>query len=281
MPPIFDSSPGERPEGSQSPRPPSEGAPDAGEVREAEPLLLPPPRPHGQDAETGAPAAYASEPAVQVGVAAPPIERPRWGPRVRRFARELVETLILALLIFLAVRSVVQNFRVEGSSMNPGLENGQYLLVNKAIYFEINLETIAKFLPFIDPGDHPVRHVFRAPRRGDVIVFEAPKSPERDFIKRVIGEPSDVVAIQEGTVFVNNVPLDEPYVTNKGSSDYGPETVPADHYFVLGDNRANSYDSRAWGMLPEENIIGQAWISYWPFSAWGFVNNTHIQSQAP
>lgn len=281
MPPIFHSPPGERPDDSHPSRPPAEAASEASGVNEPEPLLLAAPSPPGPDAGARSSAAHASEPAVQAGVAAPPIERPRWGPRVRRLTRELVETLILALLIFLAVRSVVQNFRVEGSSMNPGLENGQYLLVNKAIYFQINLETIAKFLPFIDPGDHPMRHIFRAPHRGDVIVFKAPTDPDRDFIKRIIGEPGDVVAIREGTVFINGMPLDEPYVTNKGSANYGDTTVPPGHYFVLGDNRANSYDSRAWGMLPEENIIGQAWVSYWPISAWGLVNNTHVQPEGP
>jgi len=261
----------EHPEGPPHPTPRFAPPAPPGDLGGPEPpLLLPPGRP--ASAQEGGPSA---------GAVAPPVPRARWGPRARRFARELIETAILALLIFLAVRAVVQNFRVEGSSMNPALEDGQYLLVNKAIYFQINLETISKFLPFIDPGDNPMRHIFRAPRRGDVVVFRAPNNPDRDFIKRIIGEPGDTVRIENGTVFVNGVALDEPYITDKGNKNYGPQTVPADNYFVLGDNRANSYDSSAGWMLPDENIIGQAWASYWPFSAWGLVGNHDIQLEAP
>jgi signal peptidase I len=271
MPPDLSRSPEEHPEETPQPNPPVTPAAQASESGGAGPSPRLPPGWSASAQEAGA-----SAEAV-----APPVERPRWGPRIRHAARELIETVILALLIFLAVRAVVQNFRVEGSSMNPGLEDGQYLLINKALYFQINLETISKFLPFIDPGDNPMRHIFRAPRRGDVVVFRAPNNPERDFIKRIIGEPGDTVRIDNGIVFVNEVALEEPYVMNRGSSSYGPETVPPGQYFVLGDNRANSYDSRAGWMLPEENIIGQAWISYWPFSAWGFVANRNIEVEAP
>ena len=104
---------------------------------------------------------------------------------------------MLAAVIFFAVRTLAQNFRVEGSSMEPGLHDGQYLLVNKAIFFKINLDRLSKYIPFIDPGDNPERFLFRAPQRGDVIVFRFPRDPSRDFIKRVIAVPGDTVEIVE------------------------------------------------------------------------------------
>jgi len=210
---------------------------------------------------------------------APP--KPSLGKRTRRLARELIETFVLALLIFLVVRAALQNFRVEGSSMDPVLHNGQYLIVNKAIYTRINLKTISRFIPFIDPGDNPVRYLFRRPQRGDVVVFRFPGNPERDFIKRIVGEPGDTVEIKNGTVYIDGNPLDEPYITNKPTYTYGPTEVPPKQYFVLGDNRNNSYDSHVWGFLPEENIIGQAWLSYWPKDDWGLVLNKDLSPQAP
>jgi len=215
----------------------------------------------------------------QVAQEAPP--KPSLGKRIGRLARELIETFVLALLIFLVVRAALQNFRVEGSSMDPVLHNGQYLIVNKAIYTRINLKTISRFLPFIDPGDNPVRYLFRPPQRGDVVVFRFPGNPDRDFIKRIIGEPGDTVEIKNGAVYIDGNPLDEPYITNKPTYTYGPTEVPPKQYFVLGDNRNNSYDSHVWGFLPQENIIGQAWLSYWPKDDWGLVLNKNLSPQAP
>jgi len=206
-------------------------------------------------------------------------ESPRRGQawrRVRSLGLELVETLILAALIFFAVRALAQNFRVEGSSMEPGLHNGQYLLVNKAVYLKINLDTLHKFLPFVDGGDEPERFLFRGPKRGDVVVFRFPRDPERDFIKRIIGVPGDTVEIVNGSVYVNGVLLNESYVTGDSRSDHERTVVPEKSYFVLGDNRSNSSDSRSWGFVPEENMIGQAMFSYWPLSELGGVGNHSI-----
>ena len=212
--------------------------------------------------------------------AAPPRSRFRLG----RGLREAAETVLLALLIFLLVRGVVQNFQVEGRSMEPTLETGLYLLVNKAVYWEINLETVHKFLPFIKPGDDPKRYIFSGPKRGDVIVFKAPNQargqPERDFIKRIIAVAGETVEIRDCTVFINGEPLDEPYIQERPRYTFEPETVPEDHYFVLGDNRNNSSDSHSWGMLPKENIIGKAFVTYWPYSGLGFVDNTSVEPGA-
>ncbi len=212
---------------------------------------------------------------------APPMRQRAVGRAVGRGLREVAETIILALLIFLLVRAAVQNFQVEGSSMEPTLTTGWYLLVNKAIYFEVNLNTVHKFLPFVDPGDDPTRYLFRGPRRGDVIVFKAleqpPGGPERDFIKRIIAVPGETVEVHDSKVFVDGKALDEPYIEEPPAYMYERQTVPAGHFFVLGDNRNNSSDSHVWGMLPKENIIGQAWLAYWPWDDLGLIDNTSVE----
>jgi signal peptidase I len=194
--------------------------------------------------------------------------------RARHVGWEFAQTLFLALLIFLAVRAMAQNFRVEGSSMEPGLHDGQYLLVNKAIYFRIDLDRLSTFIPFIDAGDEPKRYLFGSPSRGDVVVFRYPRDPSRDFIKRVIAVPGDTVEFVDGRVLVNGIVLEEPYTADQTACRSTCSLVVPEHnYFVLGDNRNNSSDSRSWGFVPEENIIGQAMFSYWPFSELGGVGN--------
>jgi len=216
---------------------------------------------------------------------APPVTRPKEKRSVirpaGRLVRELAETVVLALAIFLLVRAVVQNFQVEGRSMEPTLETGWYLLVNKSLYWEINLDTVGKFVPLVDGGADPTRYIFRAPKRGDVIVFQQPDQPigaaERDFIKRVIGLPGEVVEVHDGTVFIDGKPLHEPYIQDKPAYTCQPLRVPEGMYFVLGDNRNNSSDSHSWGPVPKGNIIGQAWLIYWPFEQFGLVDNDHAK----
>lgn len=197
---------------------------------------------------------------------------------VRSALREVVETILLTLIIFLVVRALVQNFKVEGSSMEPNLHSGQYLLVNKAVYFSFDTEAIAKFVPFIDTDDSRIFFIFHPPERGDVIVFRFPKEPTRDFIKRVMAGPGETVEIRSGVVWVNGQKLDEPYLRDRPNYNFGPETVPEDNYFVLGDNRNNSSDSHVWGMVPRDMIIGKAWLSYWPVSEWGFAPNYKVMA---
>jgi signal peptidase I len=203
-------------------------------------------------------------------------------PRPRRRLlvtfREVAETLLLALLIFLAVRASFQNFKVEGHSMDPSLADGEYLIVNKLTYAQLDLSFL-NFLPFFDAGNDPVHYLWGGPDRGDVIVFRAPTSPDRDFIKRIIGLPGDTVEINEtgGEVKVNGAPLHESYILGTTSCTQSCTfTVPKagspesygncgshDCYFVLGDNRQNSSDSRQGWLVPKENIVGKALITYW------------------
>ncbi len=205
----------------------------------------------------------------------PPVGRKSRLAGVGRLIRDLVEIGIFALLLFIGLRMVVQNFRVEGSSMEGTLHDGQLILVNKASYFKVNLGFL-DFLPLVNFDDSP-HYLFGSPRRGDVIVFRFPNQPERDFIKRIIAVPGEQVEIRDGLVFINGKALDETYIPDRTQHDFGPQLVPDGEYFVLGDNRNNSYDSRSWGFVPESNIIGRAWVTYWPFNSFGFVSDPSIQ----
>ena len=161
--------------------------------------------------------------------------------------REVAETVILTLVIFLLVRAVVENYKVEGSSMEPNLLGGQYLIVNKVLY------------------------ELRPAERGDIIVFKAPRSPDKNFVKRIIGLPGERVELRQGQVYINDKLLYEPYIDARFGYSWGPAVVGTGELFVLGDNRNNSSDSHSWGMLPEDNVIGKAWICYWPPRQWGFL----------
>ena len=184
---------------------------------------------------------------------------------MRQFIRELVETVLLSLAVFLALHFSVQNFRVEGSSMVPTLTEGQYIVANKIIYSRVSTDTLAQFLPFIQPsGEDNSLYTFHPPQYGEIIIFNFPSDSSRDLVKRVIGMPGDTIEIESGRVIRNGVVLDEPYVINRDRRTVGPIVVPENSYYVLGDNRRSSSDSRDWGFLSNEHVIGRAWISYWP-----------------
>ena len=168
--------------------------------------------------------------------------------RSSHLAREIIETLALTLIIFVVIHFTVQNYVVDGTSMKPGLNNNQYVLVNKLAY------------------------VFHAPERGDVIVFHWPLDTTKDLIKRVIGLPGDVIVVDSTTVQVNSVVLKEPYISTQANPSGRTWEVPPDNYFVMGDNRQVSDDSRDWGFLPKSYIIGKAVLVYWPVSSWQLIN---------
>ncbi len=188
---------------------------------------------------------------------------------------EILETVILTVIIFVLVRSVVQNFKVEGRSMEPTLRSGQYLLVNKAAYWSFDATNVLQFLPSQSNRSEPPRRVFPfgEPQRGDIVVFMYPVDPSRDFIKRIIGLPGDQVAIKQGAVYVNGQQLVEPYLQTVPQYDLPEQIVPPGQYFVLGDNRNSSSDSHVWGMVPKDNIVGKALLCYWPPDEWGFLSS--------
>lgn len=163
-------------------------------------------------------------------------------------AREIVETLALTLVIFLVIHFTIQNYQVDGTSMESSLHNSQYVLVNKQAY------------------------LFQQPARGDVIVFVFPLDTTKDLIKRVIGLPGDTILTTSSTVQVDGVVLQEPYVKVPFNQEGRQWTVPSNDYFVMGDNRQFSDDSRYWGFVPKSYIIGKAVMIYWPISSWQFIN---------
>lgn len=162
----------------------------------------------------------------------------------RSLLRDLVETLVLTLIIFFVVNALTGRFQVRGSSMEPSLHTGQYLIVSKLSYR------------------------LGQPQRGDIVVFEPPNGTGEDYIKRIVGLPGEQVEVRDGSVWINGYRLEEPYVASRTPYS-GSWLLGADEYFVLGDNRANSSDSHSWGPLPEENIVGKAWLCYWPPEHWG------------
>ncbi len=164
--------------------------------------------------------------------------------------REIVETLLLTLFIFWLVNTATGRYRVQGHSMMPTMKEGQYLIINKLAYYLDN------------------------PEQGDIIVLHYPRDRTREYIKRVIGVPGDTIEIRDGQVRVNGVLLDEPYIADHPNYN-DTWIVPEDNYFVLGDNRNNSSDSHSWSFLPRSDIVGKAWLVYWPYTDWQLVPHFH------
>jgi signal peptidase I len=163
---------------------------------------------------------------------------------------DLLHDLAIAVVVcVLLITYVVQAFKVQGTSMSPELRDGERILVNKFVYYFGEID------------------------RGDVVVFWYPEDPELSFIKRVVGLPGETVEIEAGEVLVNGRALEEPYVlgTNEDHRSYGPHEVRAGHYFVLGDNRKGSNDSRSWGLVPKRYIYGKAILRIWPLGEFGVV----------
>ncbi len=171
------------------------------------------------------------------------------GIELKSLLRETLETVILAVLIFLVIRSLVQNYRIEGQSMEPNFHHGQYLLVNKLAY---------------RLSDH---------ERGDVIVFHYPNNPTQDYIKRIIGLPGDTIEILEGVLYLNGLPVDEPFDQIPMTRNISAQIVEPGNLYVLGDNRPASSDTRTWGQLPQEFVIGKAWLAIWPVENAGLVEH--------
>ena len=185
--------------------------------------------------------------------------------------REYFESIVIAVILALFIRTfVVQAFKIPTGSMENNLLIGDHLLVNKFVFGPSASSVEQAVLPL------------GTIRRGDVVVFKYPEEPERDFIKRVIGLPGEAIELRQKKVYVNGTPLDEPYVHfleppgSHAASEitsldvrerYGPVTVPSNHYFVMGDNRDNSQDSRYWGFLPRDYVKGKALIIYWSYES--------------
>ena len=179
--------------------------------------------------------------------------------RKKTILREWIESIVIAFILAMLIRTfVVQAFKIPSGSMRPTLMEGDRILVNKFIY--------GAKIPFTDfrlPK-------FTQPQRGDVIVFIYPRDPSRDFIKRLIGTEGDVLQIRHGNIYINNkIPNDPKFARhyyNRGlyGQNEGKVFVPKDSFYVLGDNSISSQDSRYWGFVPKNNILGKAFLIYWP-----------------
>lgn len=176
--------------------------------------------------------------------------------------RENIEAIILAIILALFIRTfIVQAFKIPSGSMKHTLQIGDHILVNKFIY--------GVKLPYFDTTIIP----YKKPQRGDIIVFKFWQEPKKDFIKRTIGVPGDVIEIRNKKVYVNKKPLEQDYAiytdlhiipkAMQPRDNFGPVTVPENSLFVMGDNRDHSYDSRFWGFVDLKNVKGKAFIIYW------------------
>ncbi len=182
------------------------------------------------------------QPAIGAEVQSAAAEVP---PAESSLFREVVETILLAAIVFLLVNAATGRFRIDGSSMETTLHDGEYVIINRLVY-----------------KLHP-------PQRGDVIVFL--REQRRDYIKRVLGLPGETIEIRQGQVFINGQAVTEPYLREMGAYSMAPRVIGAGEYFVLGDNRNNSSDSHNWGTVPFSAIDGKAWLVYWPPQSWGLV----------
>jgi signal peptidase I len=172
------------------------------------------------------------------------------------FAVDTLETVLLALILFLGINAVSDRVRVENISMQPSLYSGEFVLVNKLAY------------------------KLGSPHIGDIIVFPYPKDPVEKYIKRVIGVPGDTIRIANNTVYVNNQALEEPYIAQEPAYT-GTWTVPAGQLFVLGDNRNQSSDSHVWGFVSIDQVVGKALVIYWPLNKMQILDYTEVVKAAP
>jgi signal peptidase I len=168
------------------------------------------------------------------------------GQHQSNLLREIVETILLTAMIFLAVNTVIGRFRIQSVSMLPNLVEGEYVIVDKVSYLL-----------------HP-------PERGDIIVIKRPGEPD-DLIKRVIGLPGETIEIRHGQVYIDGAPLTEPYIREPIQQAMPARQVEPGHVFVMGDNRNNSKDSRSFGAVPGDEIVGRTWLIYWPPPDWQIV----------
>jgi signal peptidase I len=175
----------------------------------------------------------------------PPAEAPAAaGLQHPNMLRDIVETMVLVAIAFLVVNALIGRFRIEQVSMLPNLHEGEYVIVDKVSY------------------------AFRQPERGEIIVLRNPNPGQPDLIKRVIGLPGEMIEVRGGQVYIDGQPLTEPYIAQPMGREQTPITLQAGQYFVMGDNRGNSSDSREFGARPADDIVGRAWIIYWPPSDW-------------
>ncbi len=204
-------------------------------------------------------------------------------PSTKSIIREYAEALVIAIILALTIRVfVVQAFKIPSGSMIPTLLIGDHILVSKLAYgFQLPKDCEFQIeLPPVTCFSSTTLMKFDSPQRGDVIVFRYPEDENKDFIKRVIGTPGDVIEIQNKNIIINGIPFDDKEFTQRVEAgifdhrisprdNFGPITVPAESYFVMGDNRDQSLDSRFWGFVKMDKIKGRAFLVYWSWNGRG------------
>lgn len=201
--------------------------------------------------------------------------------RVSTLIGEIMRTLLFALIVFLSVRMLVLPYQVDGRSMTPNLQDRERVLVNRAVYLHLDLDRLIGWIPGLDGVTEGAYYPFHRPDPGDIIVLNPPLYSDEPYIKRTIAIAGDIVDIRDGKVFVNGIEIDEPYLPDAGADCYSEQfcdgyVVPADSIYVMGDNRQDSFDSRSFGAVPLDNVIGQAWFSNWPAERIGPIPDVHI-----
>ena len=184
---------------------------------------------------------------------------------ILRATIEATELVILALIMFICIRSVVQNYVVMGDSMQPSFESGQFLVVNRLAYKSINASWLPEFAEF--------EHSFGTPQIGEVVVFPRGGETGYDLIKRVVATGGQSIMMIDGVVYLNGEILPEPRIVRSGSDSWGPLMIPEGFIFVLGDNRSNSMDSRVFGPVAETVLIGRVDLRYWPVNSMSRISH--------
>lgn len=183
------------------------------------------------------------------------VEEPRTGKQARQFLLDVFETVVISILLFVAINAVSARIRVDGHSMVPTFQDGEFVIVDKISYS------------------------FKDPERGEIVVFHYPRDPEQEYIKRIIGLPGEEITVQDGIVAVNGEVLAETYISAAPSYELDL-VVPEGEYFVLGDNRNNSSDSHNWGTVPTDYLVGRAIFVYWPLNELGLIKDASAADAA-
>lgn len=212
-----------------------------------------------------------------------PVETPQ--PRKRGVVRgvsELMRTILLAMIVFIGARTVVLPYEVEGASMFPNLHDQERVLVNRTVYFHFSPAALVNWLPGVEVSFGKEIYPFHPPERGDIIVLDPPVRSNQPYIKRIIALPGESVSFRDGYVYVNGERLDEPYIdgaiTECRHSKYcNIEEIGPGEVYVLGDNRDNSSDSRSFGPVRIEDIVGKAWFTNWPLTDIGLIPHYEYQ----
>lgn len=206
-------------------------------------------------------------------------------PIRKKSLAQLAQTALLVTLVLVLARTLVTPFEVDGASMMPTLHNRERVLVNRSVYFHFDLNRILSLVPGIELREERVVYPFHMPERGDVVVLNPPVPSRQPYIKRVIGLPGETITFQDGYVVIDGQVLDEPYLPGpitKCNAVPGCYTgvIPEGHVYVLGDNRDNSFDSRVFGPVKIDDVIGKAWFTNWPPSEIGFLPRYEYRSEA-